>query len=216
MGKGVAATFVCAATLAGCGSDGGGAETDARPPLSRAQYAQIYRLYRAQLPLDRANDAEDPTEIRRAARKAARSCRAIDHRDPLLAALVDGCERSMSTLAELANLDCQTERECTKLMNDTADVMDDLATTVRSNEPVFEREVPDEACRKALTAPESVDAGAEYADAIRAANAAIESGDPDKIKTTTAELENASAALDATPSARETLEDFRAACGPPR
>lgn len=205
------AMLVCAVAI-GCGSDEPASKSSGT--LTPTQYAEIERMYRAMVPLDGLADNDDARSIRRVATGTARACRQVDQTDPLLATMVDGCQRITANLAGLTRLDCTNEQNCGELMTSYVATMRDLLEALRRSERVVEQEVGAPACRDALLTPDQTEALEKAVDAFDRFNAAAQSGDADQLERTGAEVEQALAAMDESPSAREQLQTFRRACRP--
>ncbi len=171
-------------------------------------------MYLEMVPVDGLADNDDARSLRRAVRTAVRGCRQIDRSDPLLAAMVDGCEQLLGRVAALADLDCTTARECTELMEKVSTTMRDLIETLHKMEPVVEREVGDPACRDALLTPDQTELLEELADAFDRFSKAVESGDAAAVTTIGAEIDEAAAAMENSPSIKQQLKTFRRDCKP--
>lgn len=213
----VSAIVVSACAFAiGCGSDGADEPSSASPggTLTARQYAELERMYSAMVPLDKLADNDDARSLRKVTAGTARACRQVDQTDPLLAAMVDGCERTMANMAAFGDFDCSTEQKCNELMASFVATMRDLLDTLHESKPIVEREVGDPACRDALLTPEQTEALKETVDAFDSFAAAARSGNASELESTGAEVEKALAAMDEVPSARAQFQEFRRACRP--
>lgn len=204
------AVAVVSVLATGCGSDSADeSSTPVSAPsgeLTARQYVQLERLHRSQIDRKESNEAS--------IRRTIRACRRMDTNDELLAAVVDGCERSMKALASLMKRDCTTQEQCIALMSDSATLIDDLLATLDENAPVIERHVSDQACRDVLLSREQVAALDELSEAFKDFVEIVEGGDPDQIATAQADMQQASAGLDEAPSGREMYGRFKQACRP--
>jgi hypothetical protein len=196
--------------VTGCGSD----QTDESVPsatsdvLTANQYVQLERLHRAQLPSDGAKSDQ------RSIRRTIRSCREVDASDELLAAVVDGCERSLKAFASLDKRDCTTQEQCIALISDSAAAIDDLLATVDENAPIIERHVSDQECRDVLLSREQASALSEASEAFKDFVEIAKSGNAEQLATAQAELKQATIELDRAPSSREMFRRFQQACRP--
>jgi hypothetical protein len=195
----------------GCGSDDPGDQSSGTS-LTAHQYAELERLYRAQVPLDRLVGSSDPDDMRRLLTGTKRSCQQVDKSDPLLAAVVHGCEELATNMAALGNLDCATPKECNELMASLTTTMQSMLDALRRSQPIIERDVSDEACRDALVIPEEREVLEEVVDALQRFDDAMRSDDIDELEAAGADVDETLKGFDDTPSAKEQLRDFRAAC----
>lgn len=211
------AVTTCALAI-GCGSDGTDEPSPGSPSpnstLTAKQYAELERMYLAMLPLDSLADNSDARSLRHLTRGTARACRQVDRTDPLLAAMVEGCERIVGRLAAFDTPDCATKQECDALLEKFSAALRDLLDTLRETEPIVEREVGDQACRDALLVPEQMPSLERAVDAFDRFADAVTSGDAEAVETTGADVDEALAALDKAPSTKEQLQTFRRDCKP--
>jgi hypothetical protein len=207
-----AAALICAIAV-GCGSDDSASQSS-NSTLTPKQYTELERMYLVMAPADGLADNDDARSLRRAVRIAVRGCRQIDRSDPLLAAMVDGCEQLLGRFAAIADLDCTTARECTEMVEEISTTMRDLIETLHEMEPVVEREVGDPECRDALLTPDQTELLEKLADAFDRFSKAVTSGDADAVTTTGAEIDKVAAAMDDSPSIKQQLKTFRRDCKP--
>lgn len=213
-----------AALAMGCGSsdgsDGEGNSTvatvstyETASGLSQPQYEALEELLVAILPLDKIDVTKDLEKAQRVLDEAAAACSDVDRGDPLLAAMVDGCERTLATLAAL-DPDCSSASQCGQAMGSLAEAVDDLARTARANQPTIARAVSRPACREALLSSEVLEVAEFSVPVYRQAADAIGNADQEAY----AALEDDMAAIDtrseALPSQRQELERFRRNCRP--
>jgi hypothetical protein len=210
MGSAASVVTIVCALVTGCGSDGTDEPGPSAPSgaLTARQYSQLERLYRTQLPFDRAGSD------RKSIRHTIRGCREVDASDELLAAVVDGCEQLMGAFAGLMKRDCKTQEECIALISDGAILIDRLLATVEENTPVIERHVSDQECRDVLLSREQAAALEQASEAFKNFVEVANSGDLPQLATAQAEMGQATAALDRAPSSREMLRRFQRACRP--
>ncbi len=128
--------------------------------------------------------------------------------------MVSGCVQLAESLAALGDLDCATAEECSELLASFTTTMERLHETLERSQPTIEREVSDGACRNALIIPEEREALEDVVDALRRFDDAIRSGDVDMLEAAGGDVDEAIAAFDETPSAKELLRNLRAACRP--
>lgn len=209
---GTVAALICAAAV-GCGSDDSASQSS-NTTLTARQYAELERLYRAQVPLDRMVGSDDPDTTRRLLAGTARSCRQVDKSDPLLAAVVSGCEQLAKNMAALGDFDCATEKACNKLMASFTTTMRQLLETLQRSEPIIDQGISDDACRDALLIPEEIEVLEESVDALQRFNDAAQAGEVDTLEAAGEDVDKALAGFDEIPSAKDQLRDFRAACRP--
>jgi hypothetical protein len=186
---------------------------DTASGLSRRQYDALEELMVAMVPLDETDGPQDQGKTQRALDDVAAACSEVDRGDPLLAAMVDGCERILGSLAA-ADPDCSSASRCAAVFRSLADAMGDLARTARKNQPTIDRGVSDAHCRQAMLSTEATEVAELAASVYRRAGDAVENADQDAY----ADLEDDMAALeersDALPSQRQQLERFRRYCLP--
>ena len=213
-----------AALAVGCGSSddsaGEGGSTaatvsaqDTRSGLSQPQYDALEELLLAMLPLDEIEAATNLEKAQRVLDDAVAVCSDVDRSDPLLAAMVDGCEGTLATVAAV-DPDCTSASQCEQVMRSLGETMGDLARTIRANQPTIERAVSSPACRETMRAAEGLEVAELSASVYQQAADAIGNADQQAF----ADLEDDMAAIDARnealPSQRQQLERFRRDCRP--
>jgi hypothetical protein len=213
---------VAAMTLAiGCGSDDSEEASTAakvepaatQSGLSQQQFDELEQLLVSMLPLDEIDVTKNPAKARSVLDDAAEACAQVAGDDALLAAMVDGCERTMATLASTSP-DCTSAKECGQALSDLADTVDELISTVRDNEPTIAAAVTDDDCEEVLLSAEQVDAFEPAVPVYRRAAAAISSEDPAAYAGIEQDMTELQASLDDVPTNREQLEQFRRSCRP--
>lgn len=222
----LAVVLAAVALASGCGSSGDAGEAsgaeratdaarEAGSGLSQHQYDELEEMLVAMLPLDEVAGTTDPKAIRARLAEAAAACGEVDRRDPLLAAMVDGCERTFAAFGSSA-MDCSTAAVCGRAMASVADAMDELATTVRENQPTIARAVPAGPCLDVLLSAEEVETAEAAVPVFRRAAKAIASGDPAAIAAVEDDMADVEARESELPSVREELRGFRRHCRPER
>lgn len=165
------------------------------------------------LPLDEIDASKSPEKAQRVLDDAAAVCSSVNRKDPLLAAMVDGCERTLATVAAV-DPNCASADQCQQAMRSLGESMDELVRTVRKNQPTIERAVSNAACRETMLAGEAIEVAELSASVYRQAADAIGAADQDALT----DLEDDMAAIDARnealPSQRQQLERFRRDCRP--
>lgn len=192
---------------AGCGDS---ESPESGVQLSKGQFQQIERLYRVQLATEQMEDAG---ESRRALKKIARACAAVDDSDPLLAAVVNGCGEMTRFGVSLADSECDSASACEKTLSAAAAKTEELIDTMRQNERTIDDLLGDSRCSQALDTPQEIFAAFEtLRRAFREMAAAMESGDDALMSEATATLAQGEKDLDSAPSATALLDRFREAC----
>lgn len=199
---------VLCALVAGCGSD------ESSGTLTAKQFDELERLYLAMIPLEDLADNADAQSLRRVTRGTARACRRVDRSDPLLAAMVENCQRMTASLAALQGSGCTTERDCNAQVEASTAAAVELLAALNGMKPVVEREISDQACRDALSMPDRTARLERAVDAIDRLQKAARSGDPDALQAAIAEAEAAQAELQQARTIKQELRAFRAACRP--
>ncbi len=217
-----AMVVVAATTLAiGCGSDGSEEASTpekiepaaTRSGLSQQQFDELEQLLVSMLPLDDIDVTKDPAKAQSVLDDAAKACTQVDSDDALLAAMVDGCERTLATLASTSP-DCSTADECGQALSDLADTVDELISTVRENQPTIAAAVTDDGCEEVLLSSEQVDAFEPAAPVYRRAGAAISAEDPAAFAGIEQDMAKVQGSLNELPTNREQLAQFRRSCRP--
>lgn len=113
----------------------------------------------------------------------------------------------------LANSDCDSAADCTKLLRSTAAETDELVKTMRRDVRRVTDLLGDSPCTKALTAPRELAVILEtLSRALREMATAIESRDDVLVREATDSLEQGEKDLEKVPSATALLDRFREAC----
>lgn len=207
----ITALLTLALLAVGCGSDDASERSDA--PLSAKQHAQIERLIRDQLAIERATKETAPG-LRRMARQMTASCERVDESDRLLAAMVKGCAESAEMLVSMSELDCDEPKACARGLHDTARMLGKLIAFARDSDETIRQEVDDEVCRDSLvTPPDAHDAFAGMRRAALAVADAFEAEDYAAADRALNRLGQATEDLEKVASARQLLDRFNRDCG---
>jgi len=205
--------------VAACG--GGGDSSSAGPKadagknsrLGEARFDMIDDLFAAAVPIDELESNEaNAAKLRAAAKPFLDACAALDQDDALLGKLRRGCPRVARLTAQSAGLKdaCQDAASCSAAVSDVRTTAASVERFSRSADRVVDATNITSACKDALRTPKKGYAAYDEIDsAFAALQRALKSGSE-------ADLEEAQRRLDAvdrdSPSAKESLEKFRAGC----
>jgi hypothetical protein len=186
---------------------------DTRSGLTETQFEELEQMLVAMLPLDDLDEDVGTEKADRVLEDITAACSGVDRKDPLLEAMVDGCEEAVERLAA-TDTDCDSADECGEAMLDLADMLEDIARTVRENRPTIARAVSDRRCREVMSDSEELAVFEQAVPLYRRMAAAISSGDQAAYRATMRDLEPIEARSDALPSGRDRLRQFRRVCRP--
>jgi hypothetical protein len=185
-------------------------ETRARQPLSRHQFEEIERLYRAQL----AAEARHQGDIAKTSAATKRACRRVNREDRLLAAIVKTCDEMLDFFAELSQQNCASPKECAPVQRRAVAMLDRVLESLDEADAVIDQTVAGAACRRALTTPKIERLVKEMRDSVSEVATAMESGDERAIGAASQRFIAALSDYPSAAAARPVFKRFRQACAP--
>ena len=217
----LAVASALALAVGGCGGDGddtssaSGPGTGTTKQMTPARYAAIESVYEATLPLDALRDVDTPSSARKLASLAEPvvvACERLDEDDPLLRDIRKACLASVGLLlATPAASSCRSAESCETAINDTLTASRGMVAASRVGDRAIAAAGLPPSCARALRTPAVAYAYHRRFEArLRGVADALRSG-------SNAELRAAAAALarldgDEVPTARQSLQRFRAGC----
>lgn len=220
---GLLSSVALAFAVSGCGSDGGDGASpsgdEGRPGatqrLTPAQYAALEDVYEAALPLDELRQTEQPasrSKLSSMAEPIVVACERLDGDEQPLRELRESCLASIRLLlAQPAAGECGTAESCQAAIEETRAAIRAMVNASRAADRAVDATANSPACKRALRTPQVAYAYYRRLDArLRAVGEALRSGSAAEVRAAAAALAHVDG--DEVPSARQSLNRFRAGC----